>query len=155
MPEFVSIFMGLKSGLGPSPCSKQKSEYPHHQSRSAPSSTSVARVQIPPIVAWKAVITLDHSAFRGQTPFLAGFVTLRRVWKVIIVMVASIIIYPGNGPIQFALKVKVNIQCTELRKILSYCMVLRMHVHGVTIIPKEISGSYCIVVDLAFCVFTQ
>ena len=28
MPKFVGIFWGLKSGLRPSPCSRQKSEYP-------------------------------------------------------------------------------------------------------------------------------
>ena len=35
MSKFVGIFWGLKSGLQPSPCSRQKSEYPHHSLRSS------------------------------------------------------------------------------------------------------------------------
>ena len=47
------------------------------ESRSASSSTSIARgTNLPPIVAWKALLTVGSYSFSRQTWFLAGLVSL-------------------------------------------------------------------------------
>ena len=60
------------------------------ESRSASSSTSVARgANLPPIVAWKALITVGSFSF-SRSNLILGWVSflefLRRVWEVIITM---------------------------------------------------------------------
>ena len=68
-------------------------------SRSASSSTSVARgANLPPIVAWKALITVGSFSFSRSNLILGwvGFLEfLRRVWKVIITMSWSL---PTSAP---------------------------------------------------------
>ena len=69
------------------------------ESRSASSSTSVARgANLPPIVAWKALITVGSFSFSRSNLILGwvGFLEfLRRVWKVIITMSWSL---PTSAP---------------------------------------------------------
>ena len=69
------------------------------ESRSASSSTSVARgANLPPIVVWKALITVGSFSFLRSNLILGwvGFLEfLRRVWKVIITMSWSL---PTSAP---------------------------------------------------------
>ena len=56
-----------------------------------------------------------------------------------------IMTYPGNCPVQFALKVNVQYfpSCTKFQQILSYCTELRRHIHSRTLLDvpsKENSG---------------
>ena len=69
------------------------------ESRSASSSTSVARgANLPPIVAWTAIITVGSFSFLRSNLIIGwvGFLEfLRRVWKVIITMSWSL---PTSAP---------------------------------------------------------
>ena len=64
MPKCVGIFVGLKSGLRPSPCSRQKTEYP---SPPPPHIGAVARSDARPpgmLTLAGAILTSGKTFFR-------------------------------------------------------------------------------------------